>query len=127
MTTATVTTAPTEVEIRAAIEASAAHYSNHGRDRLSEAVMEYADDLRWLPGDPDVLDTDPAHDERCTVLARDLRPSEADRLRTLIYEAEERATAACHDLIVREYTAAALAFVAEYPDAPRAERVAANG
>jgi hypothetical protein len=116
-------TAPTEAEIREAIERSATRYSNAGKDKLTEAVMEYADDIRWDPGDPDGL-TPPACEDRGTALWCDLRPSEADRLKTLLYGAEERAVAACHELIIREYIAAALAFAAEYPDAPRAAREA---
>jgi hypothetical protein len=120
---APVTTAPTEAEIRAAIMTSAAKYSNHGRDKLSEAVMEYVDDLRWRAGDPDLdpdpESSDPGRQESGDALWRDLRPSEVDRLKTLLWEAEQRATASAHELIVSEYVAGVLAFALEYPDAPR--------
>jgi hypothetical protein len=51
---------------------------------------------------------------------RDLRPSESARLEAIITEAEARAWARAHAAIVEEAVAAALAFAAEYPDAPRA-------
>ncbi len=121
MTTATVTTAPTEAEIREVIEASAVHYSNHGKDKLTEAAQEYAADLRWLPGDLDLAETDPGRADG-GVFWRDLRPSEDERLRQLLYEAEARAVASCHELIVSEYVVAMHAFTVEHPDAPRAER-----
>jgi hypothetical protein len=51
---------------------------------------------------------------------RDLRPSESGRLEAIITEAEARAWARAHAAIVEEAVSAALAFAAEYPEAPRA-------
>lgn len=85
--------------------------------------MEYADELRWYAPDPDAATDDPAYQDRGS-LWRDLRPSEADRLRTLLSEAETAAVTAAHELIIRKYTTALLAFGAEYPNAPRREPVA---
>jgi hypothetical protein len=51
---------------------------------------------------------------------RDLRPSESGRLEAIITAAEARAWARAHAAIVEEAVAAALAFAAEFPDAPRA-------
>ena len=51
---------------------------------------------------------------------RDLRPSESARLEAIITAAETRAWARAHAAIVEEAVAAALAFAAEYPEAPRA-------
>jgi len=52
-------------------------------------------------------------------LWRDLRPSEALRLRELMSEASRRAADRARTLIVDELVAAAMTFEAEYPDAPR--------
>jgi hypothetical protein len=51
---------------------------------------------------------------------RDLRPSESARLEAIVVAAEARAWGRAHAAIVEEAVAAALAFAAEYPDAPRA-------
>ena len=53
-------------------------------------------------------------------LWRDLRPSESSRLEAISTAAEARAWARAHAAIVEEAVAAALAFAAEYPEAPRA-------
>jgi hypothetical protein len=116
--------APTEAEIRAAIESCSTRYSNHGSDRLNEAITEYADDLRWRAGDLDLVETDPGREDRGS-LWRDLRPSEDARLRELLYQAEQRATKASHELIIREYVTAMLSFLAEFPETPTREAAAA--
>jgi hypothetical protein len=104
MTTATVPrgTAPTEAGIRAAIRA---HLDRYGD------VMDGSDGM-FHPFDAIV---DPA-----STLWADLRPSEDLRLRAIIEEAERRAFDRCRGIIVDEATAAALAFAAEFPEAPRA-------
>jgi hypothetical protein len=112
--------APTEAEIHAAIMEGIVAWPQDNADKLIEAVEAFADPLRWKPGDVDLIEAD--YHEMGDTIWRDLRPSECKRLRELLYQAEQRADAAAHDLIVREYTAAALAFAAECPDAPRATR-----
>ena len=109
--------APTEAEIREALEAYIAKWPETRTVALDEAVMGYADGIRWRSGDVDLVDAD--YHEGGDGLWRDLRPSECVRLRTLLYEAEQRATVAAHETILREYVAAALTFADEHPDAPR--------
>ena len=53
---------------------------------------------------------------------RDLRPSQERRLDEILEEAETRAFDRCRAILSEEATAAALAFAAEHPDAPRAAR-----
>ena len=112
----------TAEEIRAALEASAIKFSTSGREKLEEAIGEYPDVLRWVAPDTDSPPDSVDGSEEGTSLWRDLRPTEDRRLRELLYQAEVRAVASCHELIVSEYTVALHAFAAEHPDAPRATR-----
>ena len=50
----------------------------------------------------------------------DLRASEDARLHKLLAKAEHRALGRARAIVIEEAVAAALAFAAEYPDAPRA-------
>lgn len=120
---ATATTAPTEAEIRAVL---AGRWSADGELRSTETYrrLEEAGSLAVAPlwwEAPDVPD-DSHSDESGDEIWSDLRPSEATRLHELIGEAQKRAEQLCIEAIANELTAAALAFAAEYPDAPRATR-----
>ena len=116
--------APTEEEIRAALAgrwtnpADAALWVKDIDRRLEEAVSLAVAPLWWEAPSVDEVDSVESGDK----VWSDLRPSEATRLHTLVGEAEQRAQGRCHEVILDELTAAALAFAAEHPDAPRAKR-----
>jgi hypothetical protein len=116
--------APTEEEIRAAIEAEIAEYpSDNGLRNLGEAIDRLADPIDWhLSGDEDESDEDGTPHQLGDNVWRNLRPTEAARLRLLVERAKLSAFAMAREAIVREIVAAGLTFAAEYPDAPRARR-----
>ncbi len=120
--TAPAAPAPTEAEIRAAIEADMAAYPNDNEEsRLREAIDRMADSLNWH------RDLDPVEDEVFEYgnnIWTDLRPSQAQRLAELREAAQERGYQSAREAILDELVAAALAFGAEYPDAPRSTREA---
>jgi hypothetical protein len=60
-----------------------------------------------------------AGDDAPDSLWRDLRRSEARRLRELVTDAIAAATRRCEAVILEELTAAGVTFAAEHPDAPR--------
>jgi hypothetical protein len=124
MATATVTTAPTEAEIRAAILAELAELPGDNEvDKLTDTVDRFSYAVDWH------RDRDIATDELIEYSAdiwTDLRPSQADRLAELVGTARQRAYERAHAVILEEFVSAALAFAAEYPDAPRATREAAT-
>ena len=111
---------PTEAEIRAAIAAAwQAYPSDDPRNRLAEVVPAFADPIRWQLGDSDLAEDEQEFGQLGDAIWKDLRPSEAARLIALLDEAEQRALASAQELIIREYVTAALAFAAEFPEAPR--------
>ena len=110
-------TAPTEAEIRRDVREMFSQEATKDDLRQFVAMMSNALDCSAF----EILD---GPDERepegiAGALWRDLRPSEAIRLRVLVDEAEARAVARCEAIIVDELAAGGLAFAAEFPDAPR--------
>ncbi len=108
--------APTEQEIREAIEATATSVVDHVHDGIRDAASPLTNPAfltidateEWTPGLPDPAD-----------LWTDLRLSEAMRLRALTEEAIVRAGQRCEAIILEELTGAGVTFATEYPDAPR--------
>jgi len=118
--------APTEAEIRATIEAAWGDSPRDDpRDKLAQAVEAFAQPIRWKLNGIELAADEAEFAQLGDALWKDLRPSESVRLLDLLYEAEQRALERAQETIMGEYTAAALAFAAEFPDAPRAENVAA--
>lgn len=117
-------TAPTEAEVRKALQRRTELYVNDTpRTFLTEAVERWAD----MFTDPAARALDPGAEPR-GVFAEDdlwgeLRPEEARALRRIIAPAIERAKHVAEAAIVEVLVAAALAFGEEYPDAPRATTV----
>ena len=91
-------------KIRAGIEAMADFMYGPAWDKLSGEASR-GDDPREWPGD----------------LWDDLRRPEAARLDQLYREATERALTRCLEIATEEIVLSALAFAAEFPDAPRAQ------
>jgi len=119
-------TAPTEAEIRAALEERTAKYpSDNGQRLLDEAVDKAFDVVGYIELDENDALAFGAY--ALSDLWEDLRPTEVVRLHQLVRWAQERAKAAAWEAIIQECVAAGLKFAAEYPDAPRAapEAVAA--
>ena len=115
-------TAPTEQDVRASLEAflEASSPTSVGtmRDALREAIRDVGDALDCaaytaLESGDDVGDDAPDS------LWRDLRRSEARRLRELVTGAIDAAASRCEAIILEELTAAGVTFAAEHPDAPR--------
>ena len=115
--------APTEVEIRAAIADRITKYPHdNARVKLEYAVDQIFDVVVYVD-----LDENGRVDLRVPALSdlwADLRPNEIERVRELIAEAKGRALDAAWPVIADQVVAAAVAFAAEYPDAPRAKREA---
>ena len=111
---------PTEAEIRALIESRSARYPTDSIEhRLERALDSAFDTIGYVS-----LDEQGQYDFGEAFLSDtwgDLRPSEANRLGELIHEARVRAESRARAAIVEEVVAAALAFAAEHPDAPRAK------
>ncbi|MBA2555898.1 MAG: hypothetical protein H0V12_00885 [Chloroflexi bacterium] len=113
MTTTTIQRpALTEQDIRKAIEASAT-----STDALRWAISVVASTSCAAFT---ALSRDDAGDDARDSRWRDLRRSEARRLRELVTGAIDAAATRCEAIILEELTAAGVAFAAEYPDAPRA-------
>lgn len=115
-------TAPTEQEVREALgaflEASSPMSVGTMRDALREAIRDVGDALDCaaftaLGSEDDVGDDAPDS------LWRDLRRTEARRLRELVTDAIAAATRRCEAIILEELTGAGVTFAAEHPDAPR--------
>lgn len=129
MTPATLTRPPFEEEVRAAIEAAAAGPIGEVVDDIGnlraalrslalEAGRYLAESARQTKEGGDGL-WEPMSDPLPGCLWGDLRPSEAERLTSIIHEAAYRAADRSMAVILDELTAAGLAFAAEHPDAPR--------
>lgn len=113
--------APTEAEIRALLDARRAAYPLDGGDaKLDEAIGELFAIIDYRPLDED--EAEPGETATGAEVWTDLRPSEWMRLRELVKEAQTRAKARALEAIVAEIHASAVAFAAEYPDAPRTVR-----
>jgi len=114
-------TAPTEAEVRAAIVGVAeSSYVGSCVDevaglRFNLGAMAKACARALVDSAAGTKELDDG------VLWVDLRPSEADRLITLVSEAADRATERCEAIILDAMTAAGVAFAAEFPEAPRGE------
>ena len=121
-------TAPTEAEIREAIawRISTAWPGDNPADAIREAI-EQMGDFMYGPS-ADKLSGEPARGllprEWPGDLWDDLRRPEAARLDELYVLGTKRALGMCLELVMDELVAVALAFAAEYPDAPRAVRSA---
>jgi len=116
-------TAPTEQEIRAELNRRVTDYPHDDpREPLKEAIDAWASILTSPAYD--ILESPDPRDEGddSTELWADLRPSEAIVLRRLATEAIDRVFERCQELVTEEVVAAALAFAAEHPDAPRPQR-----
>jgi hypothetical protein len=116
-------TAPTEQDIRASLdaflEASSPMSVGTMRDALREAIRDVGDALDCAAFTA-LGSVDDAGDDAPDSLWRDLRRSEARRLRDLVTDAIGAATRRCEAVILEELTAAGVTFAAEHPDAPRA-------
>lgn len=111
-------TAPTEAEIREAIEDRNRRYRKDASDRLAEAVDTALDALAYIEIDDGLGDHSGA--VVLSDLWTDLRPSEAARLRELIDVARQRLLASLWPMVVDAALEAGVTFAREYPDAPRA-------
>lgn len=128
MTTTTATRtaaiAPTEAEIRAALELRATRYpADDPRKGLRESIEDFA---RVLSGPAfDALEAvdprDPEAPDQPDDLWRDLRPSEAKVLDAIAREGIESAYERAYAAILDELVAAGLRFAREHPDVPRAK------
>jgi hypothetical protein len=116
-------TAPTEAEIRADVVSFLESPSPMGlssmRDALRSVVRDIADTIDVPAFNALESDRDVGDDESHDALWRDLRRSEARRLRELVTAAIDRATERCEAIILDEVTAPGIAFAKEFPEAPR--------
>ncbi len=114
--------APTEQEVRASLEAflEASSPMSVGtmRDALRCAIRDVGDALDCAAFTALGSEYD-AGDDAPDSLWRDLRRSEARRLRELVTGAIDAAASRCEAIALEELTAAGVAFAAEHPDAPR--------
>lgn len=115
-------TAPTEQEVRASLvaflEASSPMSVGTMRDALRCAIRDVGDALDCAAFTALESEYD-AGDDAPDSLWRDLRRSEARRLRELVTGAIDAAASRCEAIILEELTAAGVTFAAEHPDAPR--------
>jgi hypothetical protein len=112
-------TAPTEQEIRAALERKLTNWpDDNGESELADAIRKYSSPVRYTPLPRDDWHEWGAHALN-TELWDDLRPQEAERLGGLVAAAVRRAHERARAVIFDELVTAGLAFAAEYPDAPR--------
>lgn len=115
-------TALTASEVRALIDDRSARYPNDSIESyLDDALDKAFDTIGYVN-----LDDQGAFDFGEAFLSdtwADLRPSEQARLGQLIAEARHRAARKAREAIVEEVVSAALAFAAEYPDAPRTNQL----
>lgn len=120
--------APTEAEIREAIEARCEHWpQDNPSTKLIEAIGAFGD-FMYSPSyeilkSPDDL-TSPSEASDPGQVWTDLRPTEARDLDRLYEAALIRATERTEAAIVEEFVAAALRFAELHPDAPRAQQEA---
>ena len=122
MTAAKANRAPTEEDIRVAIEGAEQRYaSDCAAASLREATQKVVDVLDDTGFDGVEDRSQPGSHSRIG-LWEDLRPSQKARLRELLRAAQERANARAWTVIVDEIVAAGLEFGREFPDAPRAQR-----
>lgn len=110
-----IATAPlTAADVLAAVRAKMVKYGE-ADDHLRDSTYEFCDAVGYvecrLDGHVNWGSSD---------LWADLRPSEWARLHELLRAAQDRSVERARAAILEEITAAALAFAAEYPDAPRA-------
>ena len=108
-----------EADVRAVFAHRARLYPSDDPGRkVKEAIDGWADGIGYVD-----LDAEGRLDfgqDSLSELWADLRPSEQARLGALIVAAKARAFSAANAAILDELTAAALAFAAEFPGAPRA-------
>jgi hypothetical protein len=107
--------APTEAEIREALEARMAEYPSDGGERSLRHAISEIFDLTLGEDDADAFDSAAIGDD----FFCDLRPSEAGRLAEITADATARAFLEARALVMEAVVAAAIAFGTEYPDAPR--------
>ena len=105
--------APTEEEIRAAIEVSA----DKRQADIGQLICAYTAPLEWEPSEL----RGPAYGG---CLWDNLRPTEAERLSAHLETVYESLDGPIERMIREAIVSAALAFAAECPDAPRATREA---
>lgn len=103
-------TAPTEAEIREILA--------EAEPDIGELISEFTNLLAYVPPGS----RGPAYTPG---LWDDLRPSQENRLLDLLDNVYEELKEAIRKMIEDRVVAAALAFAAEFPDAPRAQREAA--
>jgi hypothetical protein len=124
MVAATISSKPTEKELRQIIRDRADRYRNDSpRERLAEVIDKYCDPLGYVP----IADEQDREDFAAKAFSdtwADLRPSEVERLDQLLTDARARAAERAEAVILEELVAAALTFADEHPDAPRAAREA---
>jgi hypothetical protein len=130
MTTATAQKPITEAEIREALAARGNESSSGsttprpGEPKLRAELRGIAMDYAQAIGEAAFLTLETTAAEYGDLSGaqpwRDLRPSEAFRLQSLIDDAIAAAVEVAQAAILDNLTAAALTFAAEYPDAPRA-------
>lgn len=110
MTTATHTAPLTAEDVRTAIEVrTARHPFDAWTHKLGDAVVQAFDPVGYHDAEGSTSD-----------IWTDLRNSEGLRLAQLVDIAAERTIERVRAIVIEEVVAAALAFAAEYPDAPRA-------
>lgn len=112
--------APTEADIRAAVEYRDNHWPNdRPSEKLHEAVGMFFDPINYRTVADPITDEIYATGE---YVWTDLRPSEEARLRELVALHRTRAEHRVSTAIVEEIVAAGMTFATEYPDAKRATR-----
>lgn len=112
MTTATAPAPITEADVRAAIAAREAKFPHDNwSDKLDQATGQVSDPIGYFDDEGFLSD-----------IWTDLRPSEQERLNSLLADAVGAAYVRAKAVILEEVVGAALAFAAECPDARRAVR-----
>jgi hypothetical protein len=117
MSVPSVPSAPTEAEIRATIETYLAEWPRPSDD-LREVIVSFGDPVEYQVRPDEVTGR---LIEYGNDVWTDLVPSQARRISQLMATAQERAFQRARAAIIEEYVSAALAFAAEFPDAPRAK------
>jgi hypothetical protein len=120
------TSAPTEAEIREAIELRCELWPQDSpTDKLVQAIGSYGDFMYGPAAEvlssPDDLTPEPTERGGPGDIWADLRPSEARDLDRFYQVGLETALAACEAVIADAFTSAALRFAELHPDAPRAQ------
>jgi hypothetical protein len=112
MTATMTSTAPTEEEIRAVLDA----FRNHATDKsVSSNLEDFISALGTC-----LTYTGDSEEPDAGDIWRDLRLSEQARLEALVSKAIEAAVARAYEAAADEMVKAALRFAQEYPNAPRA-------